>query len=261
MCTTSAHDEQPTPDRTAAASLLPTTGVTASAQGELIVFAAASLRGAFEAFEPEYEAAAGVDLVYSFDASSFLRTQIEEGAPADVFASADTVNAQALLDAALATDPVAFACNQLTVIVPAANPAGIETVEDLAADGIRIVAAAEDVPITRYATQVVEALGITEGYEANIVSEEDNVAAVRAKIELGEGDAAIVYVTDAMASGEAVIEVAIRPEANVPATYAAVAVVGSDQPDESQAFLDWLVGPEGQGTLAVFGFLPARPST
>ena len=129
-----------------------------------------------------------------------------------------------LLDAALANDPVAFACNQLTVIVPVANPAGIDVLDDLAAPGIRVVAAAEDVPITRYAMQLVDALGIADGYTANVVSEEDNVAAVRAKIELGEGDAAIVYVTDAIASGDAVLEIPVSPASNVPATYAAVAV-------------------------------------
>ena len=195
--------------------------------------------------------------MFSFDASSFLRTQIEEGAPADVFASADTVNAQALLDAGLATDPVAFACNELTVIVPAANPAGITTVRDLARAGVRIVAAADAVPITRYATRLVEALGIADGYTANIVSEEDNVAAVRAKIELGEGDAAIVYATDAIASGDAVREVAVPPEANVPTTYAAVVVAESDQPEESRVFLEWLIGPTGQAAFVEHGFRPA----
>jgi molybdate transport system substrate-binding protein len=228
-----------------------------AADGELTVFAAASLRGAFEASEPMYEALSGLDLVYSFDASSFLRTQIEEGAPADVFASADTVNAEALLDAGLASDPVAFACNELTIIVPAANPAGIDTFDDIADRGVRVIAAGEAVPITRYATQLVDALGIADGYAANIVSEEDNVAAVRAKVELGEGDAAIVYVTDAMASGQAVIEIGLPPEVNVSATYAAVVVAGTDQVDESRAFLEWLIGPGGQAGLSAFGFLPA----
>ena len=226
-------------------------------EGELTVFAAASLRNAFEAFEPAYEAATGLDLVFSFDASSFLRTQIEQGARADVFASADSVNARALLDRDLATDPVAFACNQLTVIVPAANPAGIDSVDDLATPGLRVLAAAEEVPITRYATQLVQNRGIAAGYAANVASQEDNVAAVRAKIELGEGDAAIVYVTDALAAGEAVLEVPVPPASNVPATYAAVVVAGTDQPDWSRAFLDWLVGTEGQAALAAFGFLPA----
>ena len=223
---------------------------------ELTVFAAASLRAAFEAFEPGYEARSGLDLVYSFDAWSILRTQIEEGAPADVFASADTVNAMTLLDAGLASDPVAFACNRLAVIVPASNPAGIDTVEDLARPGVRVLAAADAVPITRYATRLVDALGIGEGYAANVVSEEDNVAAVRAKIELGEGDAAIVYVTDAVASGEAVIEIAVPPEADIRATYAAVMVADTDRPDDAIAFLDWLAAPDAQATLARFGFLP-----
>jgi molybdate transport system substrate-binding protein len=233
-----------------------TSPADATGRDELTVFAAASLRNAFESFEPAYEALSEVDLVYAFDASSVLRTQIEEGAPADVFASADIADALALIDAGLATDPVSFACNELAVIVPAANPAGIETAADLARPGIRVVAAGKDVPITRYATELVAALGIAEGYAYNVVSTEDNVAAVRAKIELGEGDAAVVYATDAIASGDLVTRIPVPAEANIPATYAAVIVSGTDQPDEAHSFLAWLTGPEGQAALARFGFLP-----
>ena len=92
------------------------------AAADLTVFGAASLRGAFEALAPAYQAETGLGLTYSFDASSALRAQIEQGAPVDVFASADTANVQTLLDAGLAVDPVAFACSQLTIIVPTGNP-------------------------------------------------------------------------------------------------------------------------------------------
>lgn len=227
------------------------------AAAELTVFGAASLRGAFESFVPALAAATGITPVYSFDASSALRAQIEEGAPVDVFASADTANVTTLLDAGLATAPVTFACNQLTIIVPTGNPAGITSAADLGRAGVKVVAAGDEVPITRYATQLVENLGIADAYAANIVSREDNVAAVRSRIELGEGDAGIVYVTDAIASGDAVVQVPVPAEANVPATYAAAVVTGTDQPDESSAFLAWLTGPEGQGALGAFGFLPA----
>jgi molybdate transport system substrate-binding protein len=222
------------------------------------VFGAASLRGAFESMAAPYQAQSGVTLTFSFDASSALRTQIEQGAPADVFASADTRNAVALADEGMVIgDVVPFACNQLTIIVPAGNPAGITSPADLAKPGVKVVAAGEEVPITQYANQLVDNLGIAEGYEANIASREDNVAAVRSKIELGEGDAGVVYVTDAIASGDKVEQIPIPPEANVPATYAAVVVASTDQPEASQAYVDWLVGAVGQAIHASFGFLPA----
>jgi len=103
----------------------------------------------------------------------------------------------------------------------------------------------------------VDRLGIADAYAANVASREDNVAAVRAKIELGEGDAGVVYVTDAIASGARVEQVPVPPDANVPATYAAAIVGDTGQPEESAAFLAWLTGPAGQASLAAFGFLPA----
>jgi molybdate transport system substrate-binding protein len=242
----------------APSSPVPTpSGSPAAASGELTVYAAASLKGAFEAFAPAYVAGTGLTPLYSFDASSSLRAQIEQAAPADVFASADVANVQELLDAGLARDAVAFACNQLTIIVPADNPAGITSAADLGRPGVKVIAAGPDVPITRYATQLVANLGIAEAYAANVVTEEDNVAAVRAKIEAGEGDAGIVYVTDAIASGDGVQQVEVPDDANVPATYAAAVVTATDQPTEAAAFLDFLTSPDGQADLAAFGFLPA----
>ncbi len=232
-------------------------GSAAVAETELTVFGAASLRSAFEAFVPALRAQTGITPLYSFDASSALRTQVEQGAPVDVFASADTSNVEALLDAGQARSPVAFACNQLTIIVPAGNPAGIASATDLGRAGVRVIAAGDEVPITRYATQLVGNLGIADAYAANIASREDNVAAVRSKVELGEGDAGIVYVTDAIASGDKVERVPVPAGANVPATYAAAIVTTTDQPDESADFLVWLTGSGGQAALATFGFLPA----
>jgi molybdate transport system substrate-binding protein len=229
----------------------------AAASGELTVFAAASLKSAFESFAPAYQAETGLGLTSSFDASSALRAQIEQGAPADVFASADTANVETLVGEGLATDPVAFACNQLTIIVPAGNPAGITAATDLGKPGVKVIAAGDEVPISKYARQLVGNLGIADAYAANVVSREDNVAAVRSKIELGEGDAGIVYVTDALASGDKVEQVDVPADANVPATYAAAVVTATDQADASAAFVDWLAGPEGRASLAAFGLLPA----
>jgi len=232
---------------------------------ELTIYAAASLKGALEAVTSAYEAVVpDVRLVTATDASSTLRTQIEQGAPVDVFLSADEANPTALVDAGL-TDGVAvdFARNSLTVIVPTANAAGIASPADLARPGVKVVAAGADVPITGYATQAVARLarlagyptGFAAGYAANVVSREDNVKAVVAKIELGEADAAIVYTTDGTASSKARM-VDIPAEANVAATYAGVVVKASAHPSEAHAFLAWLAGRAGQSMLATFGFKP-----
>ena len=233
---------------------------------ELSIFAGASLKDALGAIKVAYETAMpGVTLVVATDASSTLRTQIEQGAPADVFLSADTKNPDALVNDSLADgQAVGFARNRLTVIVPPDNPAAIATATDLAKPGIKVVAAGDEVPITKYATQVVEGLaalsddpaGFTKAYAANIVSKEENVKAVVGKIELGEGDAAIVYVTDARASTK-VATIDIPPDANVVASYGGVVVKASTHVDAAHAFLDWLRGPDGAAILATFGFLPS----
>lgn len=243
-----------------------TSGAGSSAEpAALTVFGAASLKNALGEVATAYEAAhPGATLTISTDSSAALATQIEQGAPADVFLSADTTNPQRLVDGGLADrDAVIFAGNELTIITPADNPGGLTGPFDLAKHGIRIVAAGDGVPITRYATQVVENLAAEDGapagfaaaYATNVVSKEDNVAAVRAKIELGEGDAAIVYLTDAAAS-DIVTAIAVPDSANVPASYAGVVVQTSSHLAAAHAFLDWLTGPDGQAILAEFGFLP-----
>jgi molybdate transport system substrate-binding protein len=232
---------------------------------ELTVFAAASLRSALERAAIVYEAATpGRTLVVSTDSSATLATQIAQGAPADVFLAADIANPGRLADEGFADgQPVAFAGNELTIIVPPDNPAGLVTPFDIARAGVRVIAAGDEVPITKYATQLIDNLAGEPGapedfaaaYAANIVSREDNVGAVRSKIELGEGDAAIVYVTDAVASDE-VVTIDMPSAANVPATYAGVVVRSSPNVEAGRAFLDWLAGPAGQEILAPLGFLP-----
>lgn len=231
----------------------------------LTVYAAASLRDVLADIQTAYAGVTpDVTLTIATDASSTLRTQIEQGAPADVFLSADAKNAQALTDAGLADgDPTDFAGTLLTVIVPSDNPAGITTPRDLARPGLAVIAAGLEVPISTYVTQVVDNLGSQVGYPAdfgdayaaNVVSREANVRAVVAKIELGEGDAAIVYATD-VTSGSGVRRIDIPAEANVPATFAGVIVKASKHPAEARAFLDWLTGPEAQAIFARFGFRP-----
>lgn len=246
-----------------ACSVGPGTSPAPSATDELSIYAAASLKDALVAVRDAYGAVRpGTTLVIATDSSSSLRTQIEEGAPADVFLSADEANPVRLVESGLADGgAVAFAGNRLTIIVPADNPAGIETPADLARPGVKVIAAADEVPITRYAQQVLANLdaepsspqGFAEAYAANVVSREENVKAVAAKIELGEGDAAIVYVTDALAATDVTV-VEIPPSANVAATYAGVVIGASSRIAAARAFLNWLAGPEGVAILGQFGF-------
>lgn len=236
-----------------------------AAPAELTIFAAASLKNMLAEAEAAYEAAnPGTDLTISTDSSSALETKIEQGAPADVFLSADTTNPQKLIDGGFASGQATpFAGNKLTVIVPTANPAGIQAPADLAKPGLRIIAAGDEVPITKYARQLVENLakqpnapvGFAAAYDANVASKEDNVSAIVSKIKLGEGDAGIVYVTDAAASDE-VTPIDVPGAANVRATYAGVVVGESPNHDAAAAFLDWLTGPDGEAVLSSFGFLP-----
>ena len=232
---------------------------------ELTVFGAASLKSVLQGVSDAYKAAEpAVTLVVSTDSSAALRTQIEQGAPADVFLSADTKNPQMLVDAGVADGPATpFAANVLTIVVPAANPAGIRTPADLAKPGLKIVAAGDSVPITTYATKLIANLASQPGYpanfpaaySANVVSKEDNVAAIVAKIGLGEGDAGIVYVTDAR-SGKSIATIEVPAAANVTATYAGVVITASRQQQAAKDFLAWLAGADGRAILGQFGFLP-----
>jgi molybdate transport system substrate-binding protein len=231
---------------------------------ELTIYAAASLKGALDAAKTGYEAAdESITLVISTDSSAALETKIEQGAPADVFLSADTTNPQKLIDGGFASGAaVTFAGNKLTVIVPTDNPAGIATPADLAKAGLKIIGAGDEVPITKYAKRLVANLaresgypaGFEAAYTANVASKEENVKAVVAKIELGEGDAGIVYVTDAKASTK-VKAIDVPATANVPATYAGVVVKTSPNQAAASAFLAWFAGPDGQAILGQFGFL------
>ncbi len=254
------------PATAAPATAAPSTATPSAEAIELTVYGAASLKGVLDKAKAAYEAAnPGVTVTVSTDSSTALATQIQQGAPADVFLSADTKNPQALADAGLTTGaPVPFAGNKLTIIVPATGTPVVTTPFDLAKSGVKVIAAGDDVPITKYATQLVANLakqagapaGFAAKYAANIASKEDNVKAVVAKIELGEGDGGIVYVTDAKASDK-VKSVDVPDDANVPATYAGVVIKDSPHVDVATAFQTWFDGPDGQAILADAGFLPS----
>jgi molybdate transport system substrate-binding protein len=203
----------------------------------------------------------------SADSSAALETQIEQGAPADVFLAADTTNPKKLVDAGLsAGEAVVFAGNRLTIVVPSDNPGGVTKPADLGKPGLKVVAAGDEVPITTYAKQLVANIakqpdtpaGFEAAYAANVVSKEDNVKAVIGKIELGQGDAGIVYVTDATGSTK-VTTVDVPDAVNVPARYAGVVVGASTHQEPARTFLGWLTSADGQAILASFGFLPPAP--
>ncbi len=255
----------PSPQATAAASatIAPVAPPSAAAV-DLTVFGAASLKKALAEIKVSYEAAnPGTTITISTDSSTALATKIEQGAPADVFLSADTQNPQSLVDKGLAVGPVTkLAGNTLTVIVPTGNPAGIRTPADLAKAGVKVIAAGDAVPITKYANQLVANLakevgypaGFAAKYAANIASKEDNVAAVVSKIALGEGDAGIVYATDARTSDK-VATIPVPDSANVAANYGGVAVKASPNLGAATAFMSWIAGPDGQAILKSLGFL------
>ena len=193
----------------------------------------------------------------STDSSAALEMKIEQGAPADLFLSADTKHPQKLVDAGLATgDAVDFAGNELALIVPKGNPASISTPADLARTGIKVVAAGDEVPITQSLAKIPGyPVDFAAAYDRNVVSKEDNVSSVVNKVALGEADAGIVYATDAKESTD-VESVKIPASANVRSTYAGVVVKGSPNARAAAAFLRWLAGPDGQSVLKQAGFLP-----
>jgi molybdate transport system substrate-binding protein len=243
----------------------PVASVVPSAGGSLTVYAAASLKASLAKAITTYEAGhPGTAITLSTDSSTALATQIQQGAPADLFLSADTTNPQQLVDAGVAKGPVeAFARNQLVVIVPAGNPGHVTTPLDLGRSGLKVIAAGPSVPITKYASQLIQnlaavsssAAGLAAAYGANVASREDSVAAVVAKVALGEGDAAIVYATDAGAEAR-VLTIPIPLAENVTATYGGVVVDAGSNPSAAESFLDWLLAPEGQDLFGAYGFLP-----
>lgn len=226
---------------------------------ELSVFAASSLTEAFEELAATFEAQnEGAEVLLSFDGSSTLATQITQGAPADVFASADEQQMQSVVDEDLtAGEPQIFTRNRLVVITPADGD--ITELEGLAEPGLALVLADAEVPVGNYAREALEKMNSVYGADfservlANLVSEESNVRQVSLRVELGEADAAIVYATDAaVVEGINVIE--IPDELNVLGTYPVAALSGSAQPELAQAFVDLVLSAEGQRILTGRGF-------
>jgi len=258
------------------ATTAPAGGATVSATaeaagaltGELTVFAAASLTDAFQEIGAQLEADnPGLRIVFNFAGSQALRAQLAEGARADVFASADEVTMEgAREDGSIAGEPRIFVANQLVVILPADNPAGVQELRDLARPGVKLVLADETVPAGRYARQILTTMGrnpsfgsdFTDRVLANVVSNETNVRQVVAKVQLGEADAGIVYASDVTPAVRADVTVLDIPaEFNVVARYPIAIVRDAANPTAAEAFTDAVLSPAGQDTLTRHGFLPA----
>ena len=220
--------------------------------GDITVFAAASLTAAYtdigDAFMTEYPDS---KVTFNFASSSDLVTQINEGAPADVFASADQSNMTKLTDVGgNAGEPTVFATNSLQIIVEPGNPKGITGVSDLANSDVLYVTCAPDVPIGKYAEQVLAAAGVT----ATPVSLEENVKGIVTKVTLGEADAGIVYKTDVIAAGDKAEGIEIHADVNVTATYPVVATKQAPNAAGAQTFVDFVLGDQAQMILAGYGF-------
>jgi molybdate transport system substrate-binding protein len=224
----------------------------AKATGDLTVFAAASLTDAFDDIGKSFEADnPGAEVTFNFAASSALVSQVNEGAPVDVYASADEANMHKLTDAGNnGAAPVAFAKNKLTVIVAKGNPKRIASVNDLTDPDLIVVTAAPQVPIGAYAQQVFTKAGIT----VTPKSLEADVKAVVTKVTSGEADAGIVYTTDVKAAGDKAEAVAIPDDLNVIATYPIAVTKASSNAAAARAFITYVTGSKGQATLAEYGF-------
>jgi len=219
--------------------------------GDLTIYAAASLKAAFDELSVQFEAQhPSVDVLpITYDGSSTLATQIIEGAPADVFASADENNMNRVVDEGLATGPELFATNTLVLVVPAGNPGDVQGLDDLADAGLTVVLCAVEVPCGAAS----ETLLANAGVAPSVDSYEQNVTAVLTKVAAGEADAGLVYVTDASTTGD-VETVETEGAADVVNRYPIVALGDTANPDTAAAFVAFVLSEDGQAVLEGLGF-------
>jgi molybdate transport system substrate-binding protein len=246
---------------TLALSALALTGCTGSGasvstsatnEATVTVFAAASLRGAFTEIADQFEAAhPGTTVQLNFAGSADLATQIVEGGPADVFASADEANMAKIVDAGLVDgDPVAFATNVLEIAVPPGNPAGIARLVDLAAPGVKLVVCAPEVPCGAAAATAARAGGVA----LTPVSEESSVTDVLGKVTSGEADAGLVYVTDVIAASGSVEGISFAESASAVTTYPISTLTDAPASALAAAFTAFVTGDAGWAVLSAAGF-------
>lgn len=248
---------------------LAATGCGGSAGGNegttLTVLAAASLNQAFpriaEAFGEENPT---VQVQFSFAGTDALVAQIEQGAPADVFAGASIAYAGRLRGKGLVEPPRILGTNSLVIVVPSANPAGITLLRDLTRPGVRLVIGAETVPIGEYTRTVLTQLdalygdGYADAVLANAASNEENAEAVLTKVRLGEADAGFVYVTDARAAGADVRPIELPGEALAVAHYPIAVVEATSHREDAERFVEFVLSAKGQLILGEAGFGPPQ---
>ena len=218
-----------------------------SQSGSLTIYAAASLTDVFRAFDPAPK--------YSFAGSNTLETQIRNGAPADLFASAAPLNTQRLYKQGLVQKPVTFTSNRLALIVPVSNPAGITSIYDLKRKPVKLVVAGAAVPVGAYTRTVLRKLGMSSVL-SKVVSQETDVRAVTSKVALGQADAGFVYVTDARAVTNRVKVVRIPAWAQPRVRYEIAVVSSSTRKAAAHAWIKTVLSARGQAALKEYGFLP-----
>jgi molybdate transport system substrate-binding protein len=224
---------------------------SASSSGTITVFAAASLTGSFTQLGKQFEAAHPGDKVkFSFGPSSGLATQITNGAPADVFASAAPANMQQVVSAGDASNPQNFAKNIMEVAVPPSNPAHVKSVDNLAKSSVKVALCQPQVPCGVVAAEVFKNAGIT----VKPVTQQPDVKSVLTQVELGEVDAGMVYVTDVQAAGSKVKGVKISAADNASTLYPIAVVTKSSHQSIAQSFVAYVLSPTGQQVLAAAGF-------
>ncbi len=237
---------------------------------DLNVFAAASLTGAFGEIGKIFETAhPGVTVIFNFAGSQQLAQQINEGAPADVFASANNKQMDVVIQAGGITGGTeqTFTKNRLVVIFPKDNPVGLTELKDLSKSGLKLVLAAKEVPVGQYSLDFLDKAAADAGFGTtfkddvlkNVVSYEDNVKAVLTKVALGEADAGIVYTSDISGQdSEKVGRMDIPDALNVIASYPIAPVNASKNPELTQAFINLVLSQEGQDILAKYNFIPVK---
>jgi molybdate transport system substrate-binding protein len=260
----------PAPDATNAPASTALSAPTAApaAENELVVFAAASLTESFKAIGALFERAnAGTTVTFNFAGSDQLATQIAEGAPADVFASANRTQMNNVITSGqvISGTERTFVRNRLVVVFPKDNPGGLTMLKDLTKPGLKIVLANKSVPVGAYSLDFLGKASKLPQYTAefsatvlgNVVSYEENVRTVLSKITLGEADAGIVYTTDAATVASEVGMLDIPDDLNTIATYPIAATTTAKNTDLAKKFVDYVLGPEGQQVLVQYGFIPA----
>ena len=227
-------------------------GARSTATPPLTIYAASSLTDVFRTFDPAQN--------FSFAGSSALETQIRNGAPADIFASAAPLNTQRLFRAGLVDKPVTFTANRLALIVPKSNPAGIRSVYDLRSKPVKLVVAAPAVPVGGYTITVLRKMGLSSVL-SKVVSRESDVRAVTGKVALGQADAGFVYVTDARAVSDQVTVVRVPAWAQPRVRYEIAVVSRSTNKTAAQAWIRAILSARGQTAFRNAGFLPIPKSS